>query len=822
MAKSIFAKTKFNLGEISPRVFGQFGEDKPIYRDGMAMMQNFMIFQAGGAFYRPGTQYIDTAGQVSPVRLQPFQYSITQTYMLEFGNQYLRFYANLGSIASQITTPYLQADLFQLQFAQQDDVNYIANQNYPIYKLIRTSAVSFIIQKVQLIGGPFMSSNIGNVTITASSATGSTTLTATIVAWQTATQYIPGDYVTNSGTTYLCLLTHVSGVFATDLANGNWTAQNFFVAGHVGALWSVGVGTPNATPPEPPGTVVITAFNSATSVSGYVQNNPDGTAGAISTTSATSQWAEGCFSTYRGFPVSCGFHEGRLILGGTFSQPKTIWGSVVGAYEDFSVNTASDSDSWQYTSSIGGFVQWIKSAMVNGAIGLRVGTNLGTLVWLDGSTSGITPSSPPNVISSADYQVQYAQAQQISSFIYYLQGNTYQLRQLVYDLVSGADKSEDTTILADHILRDGGGAIQMSRQQSPNDRLWVVRADGVMAVLTRNVEQQIEGWVQIISGSTSGGNGLFNSVAIIPVSGSDDQVWVSVSRIVNGVRVQFIEVFTSELFNYYYQPVRLDASLHIDNPITISGISNASPGVITATSHGLSNGNRIKIDNVFGMTNQIVNALGQVVTSSLNMNEYLVANSTTNTFTLTDLAGNAINTTSWTIYFSGGQARLMNTTFSNLSYLNGELVTVVADGGLVSGQQEFLVSGGSITLPNYAAVVTVGLQYQGLMQFLPLGEQSGGYISQTKKRKIYKPIGKFWQSAGGQFGYPLNNLFPIILPTQTPNVHPSQFPGLYTGDFEMDLESFFDSSWSPYIVQNVPLPFMILSIVFRSDIEEDK
>jgi len=827
MPRSIFSKTKFNLGEISPRVMGQFDESKPIYRDGMALMQNFMIFQSGGAFYRPGTQYIATAGQTAPVRLQLFQYSLSQTYILEFGNQYIQFYANKGQLVSApntpvtVATPFLQADLFNLQFATQDDVAYIVNPNYPVYKLIRLSATSFALNKVQFIGGPFMDSNVGNVTLTASSATGSCTLTATIPAWSSGTQYLPGDYVTHGGVTYLCLLTHVAGTFATDLSSGDWTVQNFFVSGHVGSLWSVGAGS--AGPPvEPAGTFVCTAFTSSTVLTGYVQNNPDGTAGTISTTSATSQWAEGCFSTYRGFPTSCCFHEGRLILGGTITQPKTAWGSVVGSYEDFSVNADTDSDSWQYTSTSGGAIQWMRDIMVNGSIGLRMGTLQGTTVWLDGSQSGITPSSPPSISPGPDYQVQYTQPVQIGSYLYYLQGNSFQLKQIIYDYVTGADKSEDTTLLADHILRDGLGAIQMARQQSPNDRIWVVRNDGVLAVLTRNAEQQIEGWTKVVAGSTASGTGTYNSVAVAPVQGADDQVWTSVSRIVNGSQVQFIELFTNELFNNYWEPIRLDASLNINTPITISGISNANPAVVTAPAHGLSNGNRIKIDIVNGMTTQVVNSLNQVVTVGLNMNQYLVANVTTNTFTLTDLAGNPINTSSWSTYLSGGQARLGNTTFSNLGYLNGEYVTVVADGGLVSGQQQFLVSGGVITLPNYAFVVTVGLLYTGTMQFLPLGEQSDGYISQTKKRKLYKPVGRFWNSAGGQFGYPSDNMQNITFPTEIPNVQPSQFPGLFTGDFEMDVESFFDPTWAPFIIQTTPLPFMILALVCRSDIQEDK
>ena len=76
---------------------------------------------------------------------------------------------------------------------------------------------------------------------------------------------------------------------------------------------------------------------------------------------------------------------------------------------------------------------------------------------------------------------------------------------------------------------------------------------------------------------------------------------------------------------------------------TITAATKASPGVLTSNSHGFSNGDEIFIASVGGMT-------------ELNGRNYRVANSTTNTFTLTDLFGVAINTTSFTTYTSGGTA----------------------------------------------------------------------------------------------------------------------------------------------------------------------
>jgi hypothetical protein len=84
---------------------------------------------------------------------------------------------------------------------------------------------------------------------------------------------------------------------------------------------------------------------------------------------------------------------------------------------------------------------------------------------------------------------------------------------------------------------------------------------------------------------------------------------------------------------------------------TITGITNANPGVFTSAAHGYSNGDWIYISGVVGMTN-------------FNGLEWIVQNVTTNTFTVTDLFGNAIDTTTFTAYSSGGTAARIYTVVS--------------------------------------------------------------------------------------------------------------------------------------------------------------
>ena len=76
---------------------------------------------------------------------------------------------------------------------------------------------------------------------------------------------------------------------------------------------------------------------------------------------------------------------------------------------------------------------------------------------------------------------------------------------------------------------------------------------------------------------------------------------------------------------------------------TISGATAANPCVITATSHGFSNGDEVYISSVVGMT-------------ELNGKYYKIKNKTTNTFELTDIDDTNINSTSFTAYSSAGTA----------------------------------------------------------------------------------------------------------------------------------------------------------------------
>jgi hypothetical protein len=97
------------------------------------------------------------------------------------------------------------------------------------------------------------------------------------------------------------------------------------------------------------------------------------------------------------------------------------------------------------------------------------------------------------------------------------------------------------------------------------------------------------------------------------------------------------------VFGHQTMHVIKDGAPVLETGKTITGITAANPAVVTAASHGFSNGDHVYISDVIGM-------------ERANTGPFVVANAATNTFELQDTIGNAINASGWEAYISGGEA----------------------------------------------------------------------------------------------------------------------------------------------------------------------
>jgi len=554
----------FNGGEISPKIDARSDISK--YFSGCRTLENMLPFVEGGASRVPGTYYVGALKMSSKrARLIPFHFSTAQAYAIEFGDQYIRFYMNSGIIMDgvnvyEISSPYLEADLFQLKFIQSADVMYIFHPSYAPKKLTRTAHTSWTLTD-------YVAATQKPLTITNATKANPCVVTVTITAWVTATSYVIGNIRVNTANYYYCLIAHTSGTFSTDLTAEKWVKIDFPVAGDIVYITSVlGMTQINdtfftvASPNSAAGTFQLSGINStdytAWTSAGTVQKTVVGT-------------ADHC--------PSCGaFFGQKLLIAGMNSHPQTIFISKVADYEDFTPDATDDSAGQEY-SLVSGKVDRIRWMI--GEDSVMIGTTGG--VWkFDVPTTPTT--DPPNAKKHIYTGVQNIQPQVVGDFIFWVTRSGLTVRQLTFDF--GTDKylSSDMTRLARHITLGStmalSGIKDMSYQQEPMSILWAIRNDGQLLGFVCDLSEKVFAWFRVVT------DGLFESVAVVSQDSQEDQVWMIVNRTILGLVKRYVEYFKpQEFFSQIKDCFFVHSGLSYDGgePASISGISKAATAVVT-------------------------------------------------------------------------------------------------------------------------------------------------------------------------------------------------------------------------------------------------
>src|SRR3990167_9702872 len=93
MGRASLTQNTFNAGELSSLLLGRQDVDK--YGSGLFVCLNAIPLTQGAWTRRPGTAYLHQCKFHSKIaRLIAFQYSITQTYILEFGEEDIRVFSS--------------------------------------------------------------------------------------------------------------------------------------------------------------------------------------------------------------------------------------------------------------------------------------------------------------------------------------------------------------------------------------------------------------------------------------------------------------------------------------------------------------------------------------------------------------------------------------------------------------------------------------------------------------------------------------------------------------------------------------------------------
>lgn len=680
MAKIDVIKTSFSGGEFGSSLFGR--TDIAQYANACEIVENFLVRPSGSAISTPGTRFInEVKDSTKETRLIKFVFNQSDAYIIEMGEYYFRFYTDGAVVVTSGTTPYEishiynEDEIWDVQFTQLNDIIWLTHPDHPQQRLIRYAAASWSCTAFAVLGGPFLDDNADTAILLNVSAT--------------------------TGTINLTFSPTGSGIFVVSTSS---------TKGHLNTYWKIGTTVTNATTGiEEQGYVKITrVVNTYTATASVIK--------LLSTSGTTSIWAEGAWSDVRGYPYAVNFHERRLWFASTEYEPNKVWGSKSFLFDEFALDAANDDSgiNIQLASNESNEIQWLASGK-----SLFAGTYGGVFVINSGSTDPITPSNV-NASEEVSFGTQAVPPKKIGNFLYYVQRFGKRLRELFYSWDLDTFKSMDKTILSPHIL--GDGVWEMDYQQNPDTILWCLRTDGVIATLTREVDQEVQGWARQTT------NGTYCSIAIIP-SQSDayDEVWCIVQRTITPTGSTASVKRYIEVFEAIEPPARQDLCLYLHSALTYNAFTanttsnislSATSGTITVTSS-----TAYFAANDVGQRLRAINADGDIV-GEIEITSY---------GSTTLVKGTSKYNFNATSYLAGKWGVSVET-ISGLSHLEALEVGVLADGG--TDKPNKTVSNGTITLAYDYFVVNVGLLYDQIIKILPFEAGSERGTSQGKLQRI--------------------------------------------------------------------------------------
>lgn len=588
----------FVRGELSPRLFSRVDIDH--WKMGLAECVNWMVMKQGGIRRRSGTRWVNfTKNRTHRIRLQKFVFSTLQAYTLEFGDYYVRFYANggvvnkNGAIGVTVTTGGPNVNWFAHTLAVNDPVIFSTSDTLPSPL---TPATTYYVNTVVSPNVFTVSATPGGTAITFTTA-GIGTMSA-ISPVELATPYSINDvwqlqFAQSADILYIAhhnfqqrMLSRIGGsTFQLILYTGydgpylpeNTTPTTFAPGGTSGnitvtASSTVGINGNTGFNATDVGRAIslkysskwyyikITSVDSTTIVHGDVKGLIDEKGDAVTTlpgTAATGGWRLGAWCEVTGWPACVAFYQQRLVWGRSDTQPQTVWMSRAGVLDNFATTQPLQDDDAMTLTILAGEVNAI-SWLLEGP-DLQIGTS-GAIRTIGPADSGKN-FGPSNFVQrrQSTFGSMEIQPVQIGEVAIYASFYGLSLREFLYSIQNNGYTSPELTILSEHMLRSG--LRQFSWAQDRDSIIWCAMGNGELVGITYDRDQQIVacnrhrlGGECLNSGIIDPANpsnpdtpyGVVESVTTIPGAGRSE-VWLSVRRTIAGQDYRYIEVL-SETF----------------------------------------------------------------------------------------------------------------------------------------------------------------------------------------------------------------------------------------------------------------------------------
>lgn len=490
-------QTNFTAGELDPLIRAR--NDLKSYGNALEKATNVVCQPQGGITRRPGTRYItalpnsSTESAGNGVRLVPFEFSTSDSYMLCFTHNRMYVFKN-GALVTNINgtgNPYLvttvgSSVLNDICWTQSADTLILTQETIAPVKIVRgasdsawtASALSF--SSIPKYAFTLSVSNPA-ATLTPSAVTGKVTLTAS------------------------------AGVFNS---------------GHVGQYINA----------SPQGRAKIVAYTSSTVVDAVTEFPFFNTSAIASGSWELETGYEDVWSSTKGWPRSVTFHQGRLFFGGSKSRPSTIWGSRVGQFFDFEPTEGFDDDAVEATLDTNTFNAIVD--MISGR-DLQVFTTGGEFYVPQQGLEPITPASFFVNSAGRNGSKPGIRVQLLDAGTLFIQRQGKALSEVSFSDTQLTYITSKISLLSGHLLKSPKRmALRKAVDTDENDLLLIVNAtDGTMAAYSL---LRVENVIAPSEFITAGGE--FQDVGVDITT-----IYAVVKRTINGTVQYYVERFDNTL-----------------------------------------------------------------------------------------------------------------------------------------------------------------------------------------------------------------------------------------------------------------------------------
>ena len=573
MPRFVEFTTNFATGELDPLLRARV--DLAAYGNALAKATNVLIQPQGGLRRRPGTKHVfelpnsSTPSAGNGVRLVPFQFSVTDSYMLCFTHNRMHVIkngvvqANINGTGNSYLTTTIGSDIVDdMCWTQSADTLIAVHPDLNPVRITRTSDTSWTATDIAFDSIPKHAFDIDfhtntSSTLTPSAVSGNVTLTAS------TTHHDSGTLQAGTSTTVTLKTTAsaTDGIYVgmyVNITGGTGSGQTRLVEAYNGTTKVATVGEAFTVTPNNTSTYTTTTF-SALSVNQYINVQPQGRARIVRYVSSTvvevvteypffnttavdaGRWElehgyVDVWSSTKGWPRTVTFHEGRLYFGGSKSRPSTIWGSKIGLFFDFVPSESLDDDAVEATLDTNDLN--VITDIISGR-DFQVFSTGGEFFIPQAGSDPVTPLTFTFKNVSRNGIKPGTRVQSVDSGSIYIQRQGKSLNEFIFNDTQLTYITQRISLLSGHLLK-GPQRVALRKASSTEEAdllLMTNTDDGSIAAFSIMRSQQVT------SPSEFTTDGLFIDVGV-----DVNAIYAVTKRTFNSVDRYFIELFGYEYF----------------------------------------------------------------------------------------------------------------------------------------------------------------------------------------------------------------------------------------------------------------------------------